>query len=127
MIRKNFFIQYIFLIVLFFVQTVYAQFNPNLNDDVTDLMPSEILQYDSLINGAEFLIVFRPSDGKKYKLRTGLGCLRALLDPPENVSLMIKGFGDFKQGNIDKYRPMLFIQTPYHKAFCDIISIDMIK
>ena len=88
---------------------------------------SEILQYDSLIEGTEFLVIFRPSDGKKYKLRTGLGCLRALLDPPENINLMLKGFGDFEQGMIDRYRPMLFIQTPYHKAFCEIISIDMIK
>ncbi|MEM6602848.1 MAG: hypothetical protein AAF621_02255 [Pseudomonadota bacterium] len=89
----------------------------------TNILPHQSLIYEDIQDGIEFLIVTYPPDGQKYRLRVGIGCMRALLDPMDNVELKIEGLGDFNIGN-KKLFPHLHMKTDYHKVSCKITSIE---
>ncbi len=87
-------------------------------------VPQEDLIFNDLTSQAEYLIVFRPYDGKKYRMSLGVGCLPALFDDlTQNTRIYAVKLGDlldpYGNGDIG----LIYIETPYHKVNCKIITI----
>jgi hypothetical protein len=102
---------YIF-IIYFFIECAFA------------FVPQEDLIFNDLTPQADNLIVFRPYDGKKYRLSLGVGCLPALFDDlTQNTRIYAVKLGDlldpYGNGDIG----LLYIETPFHKVNCKIITI----
>lgn len=101
-------------ILLFFLYSFSANNN---------VLPTEEITYISIEKATRFLTIYRPSDNKRYRIGTGVGCIRALLDPLDNIELELEGFGDFSPGRKDNY-PNLNIRTKYRKTSCKVLWVD---
>lgn len=88
------------------------------------LVPKEELFFNDLTPQAEQMIVFRPYDGKHYRIRLGIGCLPALFDDlSKNTKIYVVKLGDllapYNNGDIG----LIYIETEYHKVRCKIVDI----
>ena len=90
----------------------------------SNILPEETIIYENIADHAEFLIVFYPDTGKRYKIRPGIGCLRALLDPSKNIQLNLIGLGEFVTDSKNRDFPYLHIKTRFHKVSCKVLSVD---
>lgn len=121
--------KFIFKLIVFFYSMTFnslADFQ-ELPEYNLDIAPTEELIFRSMSEGTKYLHVYHPSENAEYKLKTGIGCIRALLDPPETMKITAFGFGKFITGGVDNNYPILHILTPYHQVSCDIISVEIIK
>ena len=113
----------IILVICSFYGIAWAGLYSEHFPEQLDIMPRETILYDGITQYAEFVYVIRPFDSRRYRLRIGLGCLRALLDPPKGIEMEMRGFGNFWISKKEGY-PFLHITTDYHKVMCKITEIN---
>lgn len=122
--------KYIFKV---FILSLFLSFFSNLSastglysenfPEPLDIMPRETILFDGISQYAEFVFIIRPFDNRRYRIRTGIGCLRTFLDPQENIEMELRGYGKFWVSKKEGY-PFLHVKTDYHKVMCKITEIN---
>lgn len=87
-------------------------------------VPKEKLVYIDIAHQAEYLMIYRPYDSTRYKVRVGIGCMPALFDDlSRNTEIYAVKLGDLLEpyGNGDI--GLIYIETAHHKVRCKIIDI----
>ena len=89
-------------------------------------VPKEPLLYIDIAHQAEYVVVFRPYDNKKYKIRLGIGCLPALFDDlSQNTLIYAVKLGDLLDSYGNGDIGLVYIETPHHKVRCKIVDIQL--
>jgi hypothetical protein len=87
-------------------------------------VPKEPLLYIDIAHQAEYVVVFRPYDNKKYKMRLGVGCLPALFDDlSQDTKIYAVKLGDLLDSYGNGDIGLVYIETPHHKVRCKIVDI----
>lgn len=120
----NFFIALCLSLHVFAEDSLPHHFKSDTDPFHSYILPEENIIYEDIADHAEFLIVLRPETGQRYKIRPGIGCLRALLDPTEEIKLNLVGLGEFVTDSKNRDFPYLHIQTRFHKVSCKVLSVE---